>query len=115
MVVTDTTVLFFLFKVEIVNVPRIVLARVNRGIILTEMREYLLQSFPSSKQIFHSFVDETKWQAYKRQMILELLEKRKRMKNITCFNDVPLTIRIAQPDYLTQYANKKLPVIPIRT
>ncbi|XP_031551255.1 uncharacterized protein LOC116288589 isoform X2 [Actinia tenebrosa] len=112
---TNNMVVVTAGKVELMHVPRIVLARANRGIILTEMREYLLQSIPSTNQIFHSYVDEIKWKAYKRQMILELLEKRKRKNDITTFKDVPLTIRSAHPDYLTQYAiPPKLSIIPLR-
>ncbi|CAH3177813.1 unnamed protein product [Porites lobata] len=79
-------------KVEIVMVPRTVMIKHDQGKSEEEMRLQRDREFPSTNEIFHSFVTGEKWKHYKLD-VLDRLRTPKWLLNPTTLDDVPLSIR----------------------
>lgn len=73
-------------------VPRTVMIKHDQGKREEEMRLQRDREFPSTNEIFHSFVTGEKWKHYKLD-VLDRLRTPKWLLNPTTLDDVPLSIR----------------------
>ena len=77
---------------EIVLVPRHVMAKHEKGRILEKMKDKLNKQLPSRREVFRSFVAGEKWRHYKLDIRNELRTK-KWLWNPTKLQDVPYSIQ----------------------
>lgn len=72
-------------------VPRTVMIKYNQGKSEEQMRLQRDREFPSTKEVFYSFVTGEKWKHYKLD-VLDRLRTHKWLLNPTTLDDVPLSI-----------------------
>ena len=93
-------------------VPRTVMIKHDQGRSEEEMRLKSDKEFPSTKEVFHSFVIGEKWQHYKLD-VLDRLRTHKWLLNPSILDDVPLSIR-QQCDRQCKFYGKRNHLLPVR-
>ena len=63
-------------KVEVLVVNKVVFKKHNRGKMLIEMRDKATEFYPTQEEALSSYILNRKWNAYKRKLVLEAVQKR---------------------------------------
>lgn len=66
---------------------------------MENMRQNLLDSFPTPQQAFEGFVNDYMWKQYKKRCLEDIFSKRKKTTKTT-YNDVPKVVRQDHAYYL---------------
>lgn len=66
---------------------------------MENMRQNLLDSFPTQQQAFEGFVQDYKWKQFKKKCLDDIFSKRKKTTK-TSYSDVPQVVRQDQCYYL---------------
>ena len=78
-------------------IPRVILAIHNRGKVLRDMRDALVENYWKREDIFKAFMRTQKWEKYKRHETMNVVSKKPRLR--TTIDDVPSHTREENPHY----------------
>ena len=62
-------------------IPRVILARHNRGKVLRDMRDKLVENDWKREDIFKAFMKTQKWEQYKRQETMNVVSRKPRIRD----------------------------------
>lgn len=79
--------------VECMLIPRYWIYQKNIGNVWSKVAQYLNTHIPSTQKLFKAFLDEKKWNAYKKCLVNNILEGRPSYTTNSMHN-VPYSIRL---------------------
>ncbi|XP_044749826.1 uncharacterized protein LOC123310424 [Coccinella septempunctata] len=81
-------------RTKVLLIPRYWLIQKNKE-IWNHIRHFLNQRLPDTKSVFHDFIQQKKWYAYKRGLVQEILSNCKKV-NLNNIHNVPYSIRMQE-------------------
>lgn len=86
-------------QVHCILISHIIFRKRERGRTLEQLRQKLCDAFPTPKQAFQRYVEDMEWKLYKKSLVDDIVQRRKRPHNTT-FEDVPVVVRTENSYYL---------------
>jgi hypothetical protein len=79
-------------------IPRVMLAIHNRGKVLGDLKDALIENDWKKEDIFEAFMRTRKWEKYKKREAMNVVSRKAGLRK-TRINDIPIRIREENPHY----------------
>jgi len=85
-------------RVEVVQIATLAFARHSSGRLMDEMKRKYLEFLPTGRAAFEQYVNDRRWECFKKNTVVEATQKRKVSSQVNC-TDVPGIINPGQVYY----------------
>lgn len=90
----------FRLQTELMLIPRSILQIHNRGKVLRDMRDALIENNWKREDIFKAYMRTREWDQYKKAKATNVVSRKPKLRTTT-INDIPIHVREENPNYFS--------------